>query len=201
VKVGAVACFPPADARHLVRPDGVRVGSSGSPARAARPPGPARPSLDRGIRCDRGSPPGHGYRHGSIPPHAGGRRRHETSVLAPRGTPPPRLMRAQARRAWAQSRWGAAASQRTSHASPKPPSPATPQTSHPEQRRGAGDGCLHAALGPQPMRLTPHGGHRRDALCQRGRGGAHGGAGGVPPVAELSGVRLHATGSSKLSLV
>jgi hypothetical protein len=33
------------------------------------------------------SPPRHDCRHGSIPPHAGGRRRHETRVLEPRERP------------------------------------------------------------------------------------------------------------------
>jgi hypothetical protein len=79
--------LPPAHSRHVVRPDGVRMGSSGSPARAAWPPGPARQCLDRSGQCGRGAPPGYADRHGIVPPHAGGRRHHETRVLVPRERP------------------------------------------------------------------------------------------------------------------
>jgi hypothetical protein len=64
-----------------------------------------------------------------------------------------------------QSRWGATPSQRTSQASPKLPCPATPQTSHTDQRKGPGGGLLPAAHGPQHLSFEQHGGPLRDVLC------------------------------------
>ena len=51
------------------------------------------------------------------------------------------------------------------------------------------------------MLLEQRGGHLRDAMLELGYLGVQGGAGLINLVAELSGVRIHRTGSSKPSLL
>jgi hypothetical protein len=64
-----------------------------------------------------------------------------------------------------------------------------------EPRGGLSGGLLHAARGAQHMLLKQNSRHLRDVLFQPSQRGVHGGAGLVNPVAELSGVSIHGTGS------
>jgi hypothetical protein len=61
---------------------------------------------------------------------------------------------------------------------------------------GPWHGGAESPRGPQHMLFEQSAGHLRDAPFQLGQRGVHGGAGLVHLVAELSGVRIHGTGSS-----
>jgi hypothetical protein len=78
---------------------------------------------------------------------------------------------------------GAIPSRRTGQTSPKLPCPATPQTSHTDQRRGPDGGLLPAAHGSHPpiARAARRASARHAVLGQRG---VHGGAGLVHLAAE-----------------